>query len=304
MTLSRRARRTMTGYAFLLPSLLFYAVFLMVPVGMSVYISFTNWKLLGPLGRARRVGWANYVYILSRDDLFGAAIRNTVVFALGTVFITMAAALAIALLIHNVRGSSLWRFFIFAPVVTPAIAIGRIWTGIYHPSQGYLNQLLRMVGLPPQQWMANPNLALGSIMLAAVWAGVGASVIVFVAGLRNIPQPYYDAARIDGAGAWQEFWHVTLPMLRPTILFLSVTGLITAWQVFDLVYSMAIGGTEAGTTPARSVMVVALYLYLTAFRNLRAGRASAGALILFVIIFAVTLVVLRALRRGGVEAYE
>lgn len=304
MALSRQARQTITGYAFLSPALLFFAVFLLIPVGMSVYISFTNWNLLAPLERARKVGFGNYLYLLQEDDMFGAALRNTVVYALGTVFIGMAVALLLALLINNVRGGALWRFLLFAPVVTPAIAIGRIWGGIYHPSHGYLNEILRAVGIPPQQWLSSGELALPSIMLTAIWAGVGATVIVFVAGLRNVPSQYYDAARIDGAGPWHEFWHVTLPMLRPTVLFLSVTGLIGAWQVFDLVYSMALGGTEAGTTPARSVMVVALYLYTAAFRSLRAGRATAGALILFVIIFGMTLILLRVLRRGGLEAYE
>ncbi|HEY8424400.1 MAG TPA: sugar ABC transporter permease [Limnochordales bacterium] len=303
-SLSRRARQTVAGYLFLSPAILFYLVFLLFPVGLSVYISFTNWNMLAPLERARWVGFSNYTYLLTRDDMFIASLKNTLVYALGTVFIGMAIALGVALLINNVRGSALWRFLIFAPVVTPAIAVGRIWGGIYHPSQGYLNQLLRAVGLPPQQWLSSAELALPSIMATAIWAGVGATVIVFIAGLRNIPAQYYEAARIDGARPWHEFWHITLPMLRPTVLFLSVTGLISAWQVFDLVYSMALGGTEAGTTPARAVMVVALYLYTTAFRNLRAGRATAGAMILFFIIFGLTLILLRVLRRGGLEAYE
>ncbi|MEW6045989.1 MAG: sugar ABC transporter permease [Bacillota bacterium] len=301
---SKQARQTVTGYLFLAPALIFYAIFLVIPVAMSVYISFTNWNMLGPLERARRVGFSHYVYLLTADEMFAASLKNTVIYALGTVFVGMAVALGIALLINQLRASALWRFLIFAPVVTPAIAVGRIWSGIYHPSGGYLNELLRLVGLPPQQWLSSAELALPSIMITAIWAGVGATVIVFIAGLRNVPAQYYDAARIDGASPWHEFWYVTLPMLRPTVLFLSVTGLIGAWQVFDLVYSMAIGGTESGTTPARAVMVVALYLYMTAFRNLRAGRATAGALILFVIIFVITLVLLRVLRRGGLEAYE
>lgn len=301
---TRQARQTLTGYLFLSPALLFYAVFLLIPVGMSVYISFTNWNLLGPLERARWVGLSNYAYLLTEDEMFAASLKNTVIYALGTVFVGMALALGVALLINDVRASALWRFLIFAPVVTPAIAVGRIWGGIYHPSHGYLNELLRLVGLPPQPWLSSAELALPSIMVTAIWASVGATVIVFIAGLRNIPAQYYEAARIDGARPWHEFWHITLPMLRPTVLFLSVTGLISAWQVFDLVYSMAIGGTESGTTPARAVMVVALYLYMTAFRNLRAGRATAGAVILFAIIFVITLVLLRILRRGGLEAYE
>ncbi|MBE3597873.1 MAG: sugar ABC transporter permease [Limnochordaceae bacterium] len=200
MALSRQARQTITGYAFLSPALLFYAVFLLIPVGMSVYISFTNWNLLTPLERARKVGLSNYLYLLQEDDMFGAALRNTVIYALGTVFIGMAVALLIALLINNARGGPLWRFLIFAPVVTPAIAVGRIWGGIYHPAHGYLNEILRLVGLPPQQWLSSAELALPSIMATAIWAGVGATVIVFIAGLRNVPPQYYDAARIDGAG--------------------------------------------------------------------------------------------------------
>ncbi|MGE5584569.1 MAG: carbohydrate ABC transporter permease [Bacillota bacterium] len=300
----RSVKRTLTGYLFLSPALVFYLVFLVVPIAMSLYISFRDWNMLVPMTGSRFVGLKNYTYLLTRDELFVIAVRNTIIYATGTVFVGMALALGIAILLLRARGATFWRFVMFAPVVTPSVAVARIWGGLYRPAEGLANAILRMVHLPPQQWLADPNICLYSIMLIAVWAGIGATVIVFTAGLKGIPEVYYDAARLDGAGPWGEFRHITVPMLRPTILFISVTGLIGAWQAFDLIFMLAVGGTEAGTSPVRSVIVLALYLYQMAFKNLRMGRACAGAFLLFLIVLGISFLVLRVLRKGGVESYE
>jgi len=140
-------------------------------------------------------------------------------------------------------------------------------------------------------------------VITGIWAGVGFIMLIFIAGLKGIPEMYYDAARIDGANFWQEFWHITLPLLKPTILFVLVTGMIGAWQVFDLVFMMSSGGIDTGVVPFESVGVVALHMYQTAFRYMRMGRASAMAFILFLVVLAFTLIELRVLRRGGVESY-
>lgn len=300
----RLIRRTITGYLFLSPALMFYVVFLIMPIIMSLYISFRDWNMLVPLTQSRYVGLKNYVYLLTRDELFLVAIRNTLVYATGTVFIGMAIALGIAILLLKVRHATFWRFVMFAPVVTPSVAIARMWGGIYRVDGGFANALLKLIHLPPQHWLSNADICLYSIMLIAIWAGIGATVVVFTAGLKGIPEAYYDAAKLDGAGPWNEFRHITLPMLKPTILFLSVTGLIGAWQAFDLIFMMAVGGTESGVSPVRSVIVLALHLYQTAFKNLRMGRASAGAFLLFLIVLGISFVVLRVLRKGGVESYE
>ncbi len=300
----RLIRRTVTGYLFMAPALLFYLIFLLVPIAMSLYISFRDWNMLVPLTQARYVGLKNYVYLLTRDELFLIAVKNTLIYATGTVFAGMTIALGLAILLLRVRYATFWRFVMFAPVVTPSVAIARMWGGIYRVDGGFANQVLSLLRLPPQHWLSNADLCLYSIMLIAIWAGIGSTVVIFTAGLKGIPEVYYDAAKLDGAGPWGEFRHVTIPMLKPTILFLSVTGLIGAWQAFDLIFMMAVGGTESGTSPVRSVIVLALHLYQTAFKNLRMGRASAGAFLLFLIVLSVSFLVLRVLRKGGVESYE
>jgi len=300
----RAMRRAVTGYLFLSPAIVFYLIFLIIPVGMSIYISFKKWNMLVPLSSSKFIGWKNY-QDLFKDEMFLYALKNTLIWALGTVFLGMLIALGIALLILKVRRASLWRFLVFAPVVTPLVAVARIWQdGIYKTSGGMLNSILTLMHLPPQHWLANDQIALFSIMAVAIWAGVGSTVIIFTAGLKGIPEEYYQAAKIDGANAWHEFFHVTLPLLRPTILFLAVTGLIGAWQAFDLVFQMGAGGTQSGVSSLKSIILLNVYLYQTAFQNLRMGRATAGAFILFLIVLCFTFVVLKILRQGGVESYE
>lgn len=300
----RAVQRTVTGYLFLSPAIVFYLIFLIIPVGMSVYISFRKWNMLVPLSSSTFIGLKNY-QDLFRDELFLYAVKNTLIWATGTVFLGMLIALVIALLILNIRWAPFWRFLVFAPVVTPLVAVARIWgSGIYKTSGGMLNSILAMWQLPPQHWLADSRIALFSIMAVAIWASIGSTVIVFTAGLKGIPDEYYQAAKIDGANSWHEFRHVTLPLLKPTILFLSVTGLIGAWQAFDLVFQMGAGGTQSGVSAMKSIILLNVYLYQTAFQNLRMGRATAGAFVLFLIILCFTFVVLRVLREGGVESYE
>lgn len=300
----RSVQRTVTGYLFLSPAIVFYLIFLIIPVGMSVYISFRKWNMLVPLSSSTFIGLKNY-QDLFRDELFLCAVKNTLIWAIGTVFLGMLIALVIALLILNIRWAPFWRFLVFAPVVTPLVAVARIWgSGIYKTSGGMLNSILAMWQLPPQHWLADSRIALFSIMSVAIWASIGSTVIVFTAGLKGIPDEYYQAAKIDGASPWHEFRHVTLPLLRPTILFLSVTGLIGAWQAFDLVFQMGAGGTQSGVSAVKAIILLNVYLYQTAFQNLRMGRATAGAFVLFLIILCFTFVVLRVLREGGVESYE
>lgn len=301
---ARTVRKAVTGYLFLSPAIVFYMIFLVIPVAMSVYISFRRWNMLVPLGSSTFIGLKNY-QDLFRDEMFLYAVKNTLVWAIGTVFIGMLIALLVAILILNARWAPFWRLLVFAPVVTPLVAVARIWSsGIYKTSGGMLNSILTMMNLPPRHWLADGRIALFSIMAVAIWASVGSTVIVFTAGLKGIPDEYYQAAKIDGANSWHEFRHVTLPLLRPTILFLSVTGLIGAWQAFDLVFQMGAGGTQSGVSSVKSIILLNVYLYQTAFQNLRMGRATAGAFVLFLIILCFTFVVLKVLREGGVESYE
>ncbi|MBC7122408.1 MAG: sugar ABC transporter permease [Pseudothermotoga sp.] len=288
---------TGAGYAFLAPALLFYSIFFIYPVIFSFIVSTKRWNMLVPLSRARDVGFSEYSYLL-RDQMFLGVLRNTLTYALATVSLTIVIALILAVLINNAKLSVLWRFIYFAPVVTPQVAIGTIWGYLYRPNNGLFNSILRLFGIKPIYWLTDPNVALWSIIITAIWAGIGGSMLIITAGLKNIPQDYYDAAKIDGAGPFRQFFYITVPLLSPTLLFLTATGFIGAWQVFDLPFTM---GRNA---PARSVMTVSWYVYETAFQSLRMGRASAGAFLLFCVIFGFTLLILWLFKRGGMKGYE
>lgn len=303
--MKRKTRHTLTAYSFLSPALIFYAVVLIFPIGFSAYLAFHRWNMLTPPGSARYVGFSHFVYLLSMDDLFRAALRNTVIFAVGTVLLGMLLAPIIALAINRMKSAPLWRFIFFTPMVITPVAIGIIWKYLYEPVYGLINTGLRVLHLPAQSWLSSADQALPSIMLVSIWAGLGGMIIIFEAGLKNIPLMYYDQAQIDGANRWQQFRHVTLPLLKPTLTFISITGMISAWQVFDLVFVMTRGATiaggAAGSAPLESTIVMALHIYQTAFEYLRMGRASAMAFILFFVILAITLALVRALRKGGIE---
>ncbi|MGB9821297.1 MAG: carbohydrate ABC transporter permease [Pseudothermotoga sp.] len=290
-------RNTGAGYLFLAPALLFYSLFFIYPVIFSFIVSTKRWNMLVPLSRARNVGFSEYSYLL-KDEMFLGVLTNTLIYALLTVSLTITIALILAVLINGAKLSVLWRFIYFAPVVTPQVAIGTIWGYLYRPNNGLLNSILRLFGMRPVYWLTDPNVALFSIIATAVWAGIGGSMLIITAGLKNIPQDYYDAAKIDGAGPFRQFFYITVPLLSPTLLFLTATGFIGAWQVFDLPFTM---GRNA---PARSVMTVSWYVYETAFQSLRMGRASAGAFLLFCIIFIFTLLILWIFKRGGIKGYE
>ncbi|MDZ7290871.1 MAG: sugar ABC transporter permease [candidate division KSB1 bacterium] len=303
--LKRTTRQTITAYSFLSPVLIFYSIVLIFPIGFSAYLAFHRWNMLTPPASARYVGFSHFVYLLTMDDLFRAALGNTVVFALGTVFVGMIVALLIALAINRMKSAPIWRFLFFIPMVITPVAIGIIWKYLYEPVYGLINTVLRLLHLPAQPWLSSAEQALPSIMLVSIWATLGGMIIIFEAGLKNIPEMYYDQAKIDGANPWQQFRRITLPLLKPTITFILVTGMISAWQIFDLVFVMTRGATiaggSAGSAPLESTIVVALHIYQTAFEYLRMGRASAMAFVLFFVILVITLIQLRLLRKGGIE---
>ncbi|HEW92818.1 MAG TPA: sugar ABC transporter permease [Thermotogaceae bacterium] len=290
-------KTTLAGYVFLAPAIFFYSLFFGFPVIFSLIVSTKRWNMLIPLSKARAVGFFHYKYLLN-NELFMHSLLNTLMYSLITVSISLTIALILAVLINNAKFSILWRFIYFTPVVTPQVAIGTIWGYLYRPNNGLLNSILKLFGLKPVYWLTDPNVVLFSVMITAIWAGIGGSMLILTAGLKNIPQDYYDAAKIDGAGPFKQFWYITVPLLKPTLLFLTATGMIGAWQVFDLPFIM---GRNA---PIKSIMTVSWYVYETAFQSLRMGRASAGAFLLFCVIFSVTLIILWIFRRGGIEGYE
>ena len=284
----RRRRETLTAWGFLGVPLLHLTVFSFLPLAFTVYLAFHEWGLLEQV--RPYVGLANF-RALARDPLFWTTLRNT---ALYTTYvpITMAAALGLALLLDRRRGGErLLRTVVFLPFVTSAVAIAIVWQWMFNPDFGLVNYVLGVFGLPALDWLGSPRTALLAIILVTVWTQVGYQMVVFLAGLQGIPRTYYDAALVDGATPWQRFRHVTLPLLRPVVLFVLVTGIISGFQVFTLVYMMTEGG------PLHSTDVIVYRIYQTAWEFLRFGSASAMALVLFGVLLVVTAVQFRLLGR-------
>jgi multiple sugar transport system permease protein len=284
----RRRRETVTAWTFLGIPLVHLAVFSLVPVGFTVDLAFHSWGLLER--EQRFVGLANFRALLA-DGLFWTTLRNTAVYV-AYVPITMAAAIGLALLLNQRRaGIRVLRAIVFLPYVTSMVAIAIVWQWMFNADFGLVNYALHLVGLPAVDWLGSPRFALLSIIGVTVWTQVGYQMLIFLAGLQGIPQAYHDAALVDGAGPWQRFRHVTLPLLRPVTLFVLVTGVIAGFQVFTLVYMMTEGG------PLHSTDVIVYRIYQAAWEFLRFGYASAMALVLFALLLVVTVIQFRLLGR-------
>jgi ABC-type sugar transport system permease subunit len=284
----RRRREAVTAWTFLGIPLAHLAVFSLAPVGFTVYLAFHSWGLLER--QQRFVGLANFRE-LAGDGLFWTTLRNTAVYV-AYVPITMAAAIGLAVLLNRRRaGVRVLRAIVFVPYVTSMVAIAIVWQWMFNADFGLVNYALHLVGLPAVDWLGSPRFALLSIICVTVWTQVGYQMLIFLAGLQGIPQAYHDAALVDGASAWQRFRHVTLPLLRPVILFVLVTGIIAGFQVFTLVYMMTEGG------PLHSTDVIVYRIYQTAWEFLRFGYASAMAVILALVLLAATAVQFRLLGR-------
>lgn len=283
-----RLREAATAWGYLAPSLAHLLVFSIGPILFALYLSFHRWNLV----EAARpfVGLANY-RALAGDGAFWRAVLNTAVYVL-FVPVGMTLALALALLVNRpFRGVRLLRAIFFLPYITSFVAISLVWKWMFDPDYGLLNAGLRLVHLPALPWLSSPATALPSLMLMSVWMYAGYMMIIFLAGLQSIPESFYESARIDGAGAWQRFRHVTLPMLRPTTFFVLATMVIFMFQVFTAVYVMTEGG------PLHATDVIVYHIYRSAWEYLRMGYASAMAWVLFAIVFLATLLQWRFLGR-------
>ena len=289
-------RRLAPGWLFVAPALLVIAVFFVVPVGAALLLSLTDFDIyaIADPHRLRVVGAANYVHLLG-DPRLWIALRNTLYFVLVGGPLSVAVSLGAAMLLSArlVRFRGFFRTVLFLPVVTTLVAVAVVWRYLYHPRFGLLNQLLATVGIAPVDWLGDPRWAMPAIILLAVWKNFGFNMIVFTAGLQNVPERLYEAAGLDGAGAWQQFRHVTLPMLAPTFLFVAVITMIGYFQLFAEPYVMTQGG------PADSTLSVVLLMYEEGFRWWNMGYGAAIAFVLFAIMLVGTLLQLR-LRRPEV----
>lgn len=281
-------------YLFVAPALLLGLGFFVGPLLFAAYVSLTNWD---SVSTPAWVGLQNYAYLLGQDRFFLTSIGNTFYFAAGSVLLGVPSALVVAAMIARSRYQSVWRTVYWLPMITNIVAVAYIWWYILNDTSGILNRTLDLLHLPGPNWLTSASTSMISVIMVAAWMSVGQNVLMFLTGLNDIDECYYEAGRLDGANPVQLFWHVTIPLLRPTILFVFITSLITSLSSFALMMILTEGG------PARSTTVTGLYLYDMAFTDLRLGRASAAAYILFAIIFAVSLVQLRLMRRGGVESH-
>jgi multiple sugar transport system permease protein len=284
------ALRINPAFWFLAPALALIGLFFFLPVAASLLLSFTDFDIyaLGDPGRLRFIGLDNYFRLL-RDPLFWTALKNTLYFVAVGGPLSVAVSLGAALLVNHrlVRFKGLFRSLLFLPVVTTLVAVAVAWRYLYHPRYGLLNYVLGLAGLGPVDWLGDPRWAMPAIILMAVWKNFGFNMIIFIAGLQSIPQRLYEAAEIDGAGNFAQFRHITLPLLAPTFLFVTVITMIGYFQLFAEPYVMTQGG------PADSTLSVALLMFQEGFRWWNLGYAAAVAFVLFLIILAGTAVQLK-----------
>ncbi|HVL24232.1 MAG TPA: sugar ABC transporter permease [Thermomicrobiales bacterium] len=274
--LSRQARRDIEGWLFILPVAIGVLAFYVGPILVSLYTSFTN---SDGLTKRDWVGLFNYDRLLTRDAAFRETLLHTLYYVAGHIPLTMGLALALALLCHRqMPGVTLFRTAYFLPVVTNVVAISLVWSFFFAPDRGPLNWLIGAFGADGPSWLSSTTWAMPAIIIVSVWFGVGYPMVILLAGLQGIPEVYYEAAKVDGASAWWRFRAITIPLLTPTLFFLTITQFISSFQVFGIIYVMTSGG------PANSTEVYIHQLYKHAFQFSRMGYASAMAWILFLII--------------------
>jgi ABC-type sugar transport system permease subunit len=278
---------------FVLPSCIILATFVYWPIVQVFWFSLHNWSILQL--ETPFVGLGNYGTLLS-DDRFWNALRNTIYYTIGTVPLTTVLSLAVALGVNErIPGNNLLRSVYFLPGICSLAVMGLVWAYLLNPQIGMFSYMLTSVGLPAIDWLQSTRWALPAITLVGIWKSVGFDMVIFLAGLQGIPVTYYEAAKIDGAGRWQRFWNVTLPLLRPTTLFVVVTSVIGSFQVFDQVYVMTRGG------PLFSTETLVTYMYHQGFQIFHMGYATAISAILFIVILVISALQLRLFTYAEVD---
>lgn len=287
---SRVARiEEMWGYLFISPWLVGFVLLTIGPMLVSLYWSFTKYEF--PLS-PRWNGIDNYLNAFTKDELFPRALGNTAYYVLFSVPLGLAASLLLALLLdRKIAARALWRTVYYIPSIVPAVVTAFLFGYLFQPDYGLVNALLARVGIEGPGWFNSVQWVMPTFILLALWGAGGPTMIIFLAGLQNIPVELYEAAEVDGAGRWRKFWNITLPMLSPTIFFNLVTGIIAAFKIFTTAYVATGGG------PYYASYFYVLHLFNNFFKYLNMGYASALAWILFVIIMIFTLVQLRFARR-------
>lgn len=279
-----KKRDGLVGVLFAMPWILGFLIFMAYPLLFSLYASFTNFSVLKP---PKWIGLSNFTE-LAQDEVFHQSMWNTFLFVLGSVPLATVAAIGFALLLNlKIKGQVYYRTLLFLPTLVPMVAQATLFLWVFNGDHGLLNETLRALGMNPPNWLGDPAYARWTLVAIAAW-GCGHSMVIYLAGLQDVPVSLYEAAELDGASAWSKTKNVTLPMISPVIMFNVIMGVIGAVQVFAVPQVMFPGGA-----PARSTYMFAMYLYDNAFQNQRMGYASAMAWVMFVIILILTLLSVR-----------
>lgn len=275
-------RQRFSGAWYVIPSLSILLLVIVVPILMTAFYSFTNYSILGS---PRWTGLENYERLLS-DSSFGAALIQTVIYTVISVPLQTVAALLIANVLarrfRNRRGAFA-RSALFIPVISSMVLVGTVWRYVLSTDDGITNALLGLIGIGPVNWLGEPQTALLSVALVTVWKNIGYFLVIYYAGIMDVPAELYEASALDGAGVWGQFWHITVPSLRPVTFLVVILGTIWSFQVFDLVYTMTGGG------PGGSTVTVVVAIYEAGFQNFKMGYASAMAMVLFAIVLVVSI---------------
>lgn len=269
------------AYLMIAPTILLFVVFMVIPIIMSIYLSFTSYDIINEM---QWVGLANFRRLF-QDNILWQAFRNVGVLTILYVPLMIILSLLLAILVtRDYKGVTLFRIAYYMPTVTSAVAASIVWMWLLNAEYGLVNQLLRSVGISGPAWLSQPWPAMTAIILVALWLGVGSNMIIYMAGIKGIPEQLYEAAEMDGATSFRKLLHITIPMLRPTTLLISTMTIIGALQIFDQAYVLTRGG------PANSTKTIVYHIYTTGFDQLQMGYASAQALVLAFTIMIFTII--------------
>lgn len=285
----RQRKRNLVAYSFIAPNFIGFAVFTLGPIILALLMSFAEWDGSNAM---KFVGLSNFTQIFA-DDRFTSALKNTIIYSIFTVPITLVMALALAILLNQkIKGKNFFRTVAFFPYVASLVAVAAVWNMLFTPAKGgIVNQfIMNVLHGQPLKWAASSSTVMLTIIMFSVWKNMGYYMVIYLAGLQGISEDLYEAASLDGANAWQKFLNITVPQLKPTTFFVTIMLTINCFKVYDIVYMLA-GGSNGVVN--KSAIVLVYYIYEEAFRNWKLGRASASALVLFAIVLVVTLIQFR-----------
>ena len=272
--------RNRWGIVFILPQLISLVCLGIIPIVIAFVLSFFDWN-----GFSAPVftGFQNFKAVFTDPDT-GIAIKNTLVYSVIYVPCSIVLSLGLAMLLNKAWGKMFYRAVFFLPQIITSVGIAVVWSWIYQPQFGILNMILRFFGIEGKEWLRDPSTAMGAVIVMSIWWGLGYNIVLFLAGLQNVPRTYVEAAKIDGANERQVFFNITVPLISPTTLLVTITTMINAFQVFDQMFLLTSGG------PAKKTYTMAIHIYQTAFKSYELGKASTAALILFFVVVAVSVI--------------